>query len=278
MITIGLDPNIATIGPFTIAWHGLLTALAVVVGVWVSSRYAPSRGIAADDIYSAALWAVPAGIVGARLFHVVDQWEFYLAHPLSIFALNSGGLAIYGAVIGGTVGVLAFVRIKRIRFWPVMDVATPGLLVAQVIGRAGCLLNGDSYGAITDFPFAIVYTHPNAMAPINVPTHAFPIYEILWNLAALGLIWGLRRRLRPDGMMFLGYGLAYGLGRFGLTFIRDNEAFLFGLRQAHVISILVVLAVIPTMIYLRSRPASAALPVRVGPSRAARRRAERAED
>src|SRR3990172_2719392 len=100
-IAIGIDPIIAHAGGFELRWYGLAIMAAVLIGIWVAGHEARRRGISVDDIYSLGLWGVVGGIIGARLFHVLDKWEFYLANPQQILALQQGGLAIWGGVVGG---------------------------------------------------------------------------------------------------------------------------------------------------------------------------------
>lgn len=237
MITIGMDPNIVTIGQFTLTWHGLLTAVAVIVGVLVSARLAKSFGVTEDDVYGVALWAVPGGIVGARVVHVIDNLEIYLRNPIDVF--NFQGTAIYGAIIGGAFAGVAYAVIKRMNVGRMADIAAFGLILAMMVGRIGCIINGDAWGAATRAEWGFVYTHPGAFAPLNVATHPAAVYEILWDLVVLAIIWRFRRIPHPDGAIFLVYAATYSVGRFFITFFRENLIVLGGLQQAQIIAVLV---------------------------------------
>jgi phosphatidylglycerol:prolipoprotein diacylglycerol transferase len=146
-----------------------------------------------------------------------------------------------------------YARIGRLPALRLLDVATPGLLLGQMIGRLGSLVNGESWGTQTSLPWGIVYTHPDARLPLEslgLPTHPYAVYEIAWNLVAFGLLWRLRERWRLDGVLFAVYLLLYSAGRFGLTFVREEGYFLFGLQQAQVIAAAVFLFALPFLVYL----------------------------
>ncbi|MBI2305229.1 MAG: prolipoprotein diacylglyceryl transferase [Chloroflexi bacterium] len=259
MITIGIDPNLFQLGPFTVSWHGLLTAVGVLFGVWLAVAIAKrgNSGITEDDVYNMALWVVPGGIIGARLFHVVDKWGYYSLNPGAIFALHDGGLAVMGGIFGGVVTWLVYSRVKGIAIAPLAAPAAFGLIVGQIIGRMGCIINGDAYGIPTDLSWAFVYTNPGAYAPLGVPGHPTPVYEILWDLVVLGGLILLRRRMNHQGAIFLVYMAGYAFGRFFITFLRQNDIIFMGLKEAQLLSLLFMAISIPWLAYLYLRPARA---------------------
>src|SRR5688572_17894404 len=101
MIEINIDPTMLQLGPIMLSWHGVFTAIGLFIGVWITARLAPLIGLTVDDVYNAAPWTVLGGVVGARLFHVVDQWSYYSTRPMQILMVQEGGIAIFGAIIGG---------------------------------------------------------------------------------------------------------------------------------------------------------------------------------
>jgi phosphatidylglycerol---prolipoprotein diacylglyceryl transferase len=246
MITIDFrfDPIIAQIGPFQLGWHGIFTALAVVAGVSLALRLASSRGISTELVSRVATWAVVGGIIGARVFHVLDHLPQYAQDPLSAFAVWQGGIAVYGAFIGGLVaGGIAAWR-NGANAWPLLDIAAPAMLVGQAVGRLGCLCNGDAWGAdATGCPvcLAIRYSHANDLLPAGlrgVPTYAYPAYEIAAEVLLLAVLWFARGRLQArPGAAFLVTAIGYAVIRFVLTYLRQETVIAFGLQEAQVVAL-----------------------------------------
>lgn len=259
LIEIDIDPVIVRIGPLALRWYSLMIMVGVSVGVWLSSRFAAKRGISPDDTYSAAFWVVGGGIIGARLAHVIDRFDFYRADPLKILAIYEGGLAIWGGVLVGGLAGWWFTQRNGISFWPFADSVAHGTLLGQAIGRFGCIINGDVAGKPTGGDWGFVYTNPGALLPkaeyFNVPTHPYPLFEMGLDLALFGLLFLVARRARFDGAVFLVYCVGYSFIRFLLTFVREEEIFLFGLQQAQVLSLLVIVLAAYFYLYLRSHPA-----------------------
>jgi phosphatidylglycerol:prolipoprotein diacylglycerol transferase len=181
---------------------------------------------------------VLGGIAGARLAHVVDKLEYYSADPMAALAFWQGGLAIWGALIGGVSAALLVCRRQRLSFLRLADLTAPGLLVALSIGRLGSIVNGDATGAPSESPLALVYTNAQALTPqLGVPTHPYAAYEILWNLATLAALLPLGRQFRQSGLAFCSYTMLYATGRFYLSGLRQEHVWLYGLQQAQVIAL-----------------------------------------
>ncbi len=268
MIHIGMDPNIFTSGSFTMSWHGFFTGLAVLAAVVLAARMAKEKGFLSDDVYSVALWGVIGGIIGARLFHVIDKWStIYQYDPKQALYFWEGGLALYGALVGGFVFGLAAATIRKMPLGKVADLAAPGMILAQAIGRIGCTINGDAYGKPTSLPWGFLYTNPAAAATAGpwvnghlVAGQPVPVYEIIFDLIILAVLLRLRKRLKNDWMLFLIYASAYAVVRFGLDFLRGDEAAIAGpFHQAQVISLAVMVITIPLAIWLARRPARQAV-------------------
>jgi phosphatidylglycerol:prolipoprotein diacylglycerol transferase len=240
-IEITIDPIIAQIGPFQLGWHGIFSMLALFAGVWVGLWRARQLGLDTDTMASGLGWVIAGAVVGARLFHVLDHIPYYAQHPLEIVAVWQGGIAVYGGFVGGVLaGAVAAWRLG-LPVWLSLDAAAPGMLIGQAIGRIGCLINGDAWGAPTGCPCGVVYWHGHALIPpdlLGVPTHPYPLYEIAGVAILLGLLWATRGKSSRPGTAFLLTTLGYGVIRFGLSFVRQETVIVFGLQEAQIIAIL----------------------------------------
>ena len=290
-ITIGMDPDF-DFGPFTLSWHGLLTFIAVAISVFLVVRWGTREGLVADSIYSVAVWAIVGGVVGARLLHIADQWnEVYGPDPIKILYVWQGGVTIYGAILGGFVGGALYIITRNsawyLGLWTryfkflgepkkaplpgvgrLADIAAPAMLISQAIGRVGDIINGEHFADPSSLPWAVVYTHPESPGLGRPPSHPAVAYELLMDLAILGLLWGLRKRLRPDGMFFALYLASYSVGRFFLSFLRAEFNEYGGLNEAQIIALVVIAITIPLLVFK-------ARLVRPEPARRVRRRRAR---
>ena len=273
-ISIGINPNLIDFWGLTLSWHGVMTFVGVAVAVWLVARWGGREGMTVDSIYSVAVWAIIGGVIGARILHVIDFWdEVYKDNLISVFSVWSGGIAIYGAIIGGFIGGALYIMIRNsswfLGIWrtvfPFMgeahkanlpgigrlaDVTAPALLIGQAIGRVGDVINGEHFAKVTELPWGVIYTHPNSPGIFRPPTHPAVGYELLFDLALFVAIWPLRNRLRPNGMFFALYLASYSIGRFFISFLREEFNEYFGaLNEAQVVAIIVVLVTVPLLVW-----------------------------
>jgi phosphatidylglycerol:prolipoprotein diacylglycerol transferase len=245
-IIININPVIGYIGPLEIRWYSLAIMVAIVSAVIISLWQAKKKGMSTDIIISLVPWVLLGGILGARMFHIFDHWSYYMANPGLILNLQQGGLAIWGALLGGVLAAVICTLVKRIPLRKLLDIAVPGLLVAQIIGRLGCIINGDAYGGPTTLPWGFIYIHPQAMLPpglMGIPTHPYPVYDMLWNGLVLILIMIFRPRFKQDGIAFATYLGMYAVGRFILSFVRQERILFWGLQEAQVVAIFILIGV-----------------------------------
>jgi phosphatidylglycerol:prolipoprotein diacylglycerol transferase len=255
MITIGIDPIIFSIGHFHIRWYSLIVITAIAVGVWLAARQAERKGFAKADIYDGALWVVLAGMLGARLFHVIDHWPHeYAPNPIRALYIWEGGLAIWGGVFGGLVAVAVLAWRRGWRLPRLLDAAAPGLVLGQALGRFACIITGDAMGKPTNGPLGFAYTNPGAMVPeLGVYYTPTPVYEIIMNLAIFAVVWRLRNRKLPEGGLFLIYLLLYSTGRFIVTFWSSYQIVAFGLNQAQLVSLAAFTIGLPWLVIVLRR-------------------------
>ena len=251
MITININPVAFSIGAFEVRWYGIMVVLAVVALIAIALREAKRVGLAEEHIYSVGLWGIIGGIIVSRLLHVIDKWGYYMAHPGQIIGFE--GLTVYGAVLGALLAVLIYCWVKKNSFWLLGDVIAPGAILGQAIGRIGCLMNGCCYGLPTSLPWGVVYTNPGSYCPLDETFQPTQIYHLIWNLIGFGILWSLRRRLKPQGSLFLLYLALYAAGDLSIRFVRVGEPFrsgmFFNMQQAQLIGIIILLVTVPWLIF-----------------------------
>ncbi|KAF2411907.1 prolipoprotein diacylglyceryl transferase [Microbacterium sp. B35-04] len=227
------------IGPLRIHIYALCIITGIIIAVlWTNARLT-KRGAEPWVVIDIALLAVPLAIITARIYHVLTHWSFYFgegADPLSALYIWEGGIAIYGALIGGAVGAWLGCRWTGIRFWTFADALAPALLLAQAIGRFGNWFNQELYGLPTDVPWGLEIDYPNPAWPIGLPEgtlyHPTFLYEVLWNaLGVLVIVWVGRRFRLQWGRLFAVYLMWYSAGRIVWESIRIDPSDIFlGLR------------------------------------------------
>ena len=263
MVEIDIGSNISVFRDFILSWHGFYSFIAVAVAVVLVGRWSPMKGIDPDEIYSTAIWAIIGGVIGARVVHVADNWGYYSANPSLIVAIWTGGIGLWGGILGGFLGGIAYAAFKHfplVKMGQIADLAAPAMLLSQSIGRIGDVINGEHCARALDFPLAWIWTNPASDAGacpngVGIAVHPVIGYEILWNFLSLFIVWKLRNRLKPDGMIFALYIALYSVGRFFITFGRTDNLHAFGLQEAQFIALIVLAIAIPVLI-IKARPVS----------------------
>ena len=259
MITVNIDPILLQVGHFALRWYGLIVVTAASIGIWVALREAKRKGLSEYQFADAIPWVIVGGLIGARLFHVIDHWpDEYVANPLRALYIWEGGLAIWGGVIGGLTALALFAWRRALALAVLLDTAVPGLVLGQAIGRIACVITGDAVGKPTTGPFGLAYSNPAAMVPqLGVYYAPTPIYEILMNLTIFAVVWRLRKRPLPDGALFLVYLVLYSVGRFVITFWSAYKTIALGFNQAQLISLAGLAVGLPILTILLWRMRSA---------------------
>lgn len=248
------------VGPLRIHFYAVFIIIGIAVAIFLGNRRLVSRGGEKWVVLDVALWTVPFGLIGARLFHVVTHPTDYFGpgrNMLEIFAIWNGGLAIFGGLILGAFGAYVGCRQAGIRFLSFADAIAPGVLLAQAIGRWGNYFNQELFGKPTDLPWAIEITRPNLAIPTGLPEssvfHPTFFYEFLWSVFGLAVLLFLDKRFDLRwGRLFAVYLAYYSIGRFWIEGIRIDPSEIFlGLRTNQWSALLTVLVAIGLFVYSR---------------------------
>ena len=271
--------NSISIGPLELRAYGLMIALGVLAAVWMSQHRWAARGGNPEDISRVALWAVPAGLIGARLYHVITDWKkFDSGGWLDAFAIWKGGLGIPGGMTAGVLVGLWAIRRQRMNRGETLAAMVPALPLAQAIGRLGNWFNQELYGSPTDLPWGLEIDRAHRpQQHLDVETfHPTFLYEGLWNLALCGLLLLLdRRRLRANapllvadarartpGSILAVYIFGYGLGRLWIEAVRiDHASLVWGVRINIWMSLVLIVSATLYMLWSRRKPSRPSRPV-----------------
>ena len=266
-ITINhLKSSISVFG-FRIAFYGIIIGIGMLAGLWIAQSDAKRRGQDPELYLDFALYAIICTIIGARLYYVIFEWDYYKNNLLQIFNLRAGGLAIYGGVIAGTITMIVYTRMKKVSFFSMADTGVLGLVTGQIIGRWGNFFNCEAFGGYTDSLLAMrirralvndnmlnadVLSHKiveNGVEYIQV--HPTFFYESCWNLCLLLFMLWFRRYKKYDGQMLWIYLLGYGIGRFWIESLRTDQLILFGtgLPVSQALSLVLILVAAGNLIW-----------------------------
>ncbi len=227
--------GVLKLGPLSLHAYGVCIALGMALGVWFAGRRWAARGGDAGDLGRMATWALPAGVIGARIYHVITDWKSFNGRRGDIFKIWEGGLGIWGGVALGTVAGLLAARTFKLPLTAMLEVAAPAIPLAQAVGRWGNWFNQELFGGPSTLPWAVEIAREKRGTQTGFETfHPTFLYESLWNLLVVGLVlmverrWG--KRLKP-GRPFAVYVGGYSVGRLAIEQMRtDTATMLFGYR------------------------------------------------
>ncbi len=235
-------------GSIAVRWYGFLIASAVLIGVTLSQYLAKRRQVDPDLLADLAIWLVISAIPAARIYYVVFQWPQYQNNPGDILAVWKGGIAIHGAILGGTIAALIFAKLKKVSIWQLADLVVPSLALGQAIGRWGNFFNSEAFGRPTDLPWKLYI--PLANRPLDYANfeyfHPTFLYESLWNLLVFSLLLFIFfRSLKLNspikiGTLTLFYLIAYSIGRFFVEGLRTDSLMAGQLRTAQIVSLILI--------------------------------------
>lgn len=253
-----LKSSISVFG-FRIAFYGIIIGIGMLAGIWIAQSDAKRRGQDPELYLDFALYAIICAIIGARIYYVIFNWDYYGKNLYQIVNLRAGGLAIYGGVIAGAITMLVYTHVKKVSFFSMADTGVLGLVTGQIIGRWGNFFNCEAFGGYTDSLFAMrikstlvndnmlnadVLSHKIVENGVEfIQVHPTFLYESCWNLCLLLFMLWFRRQKKYDGQMLWIYLCGYGFGRFWIEGLRTDQLILFGtgLAVSQMLSLILVL-------------------------------------
>ncbi len=266
-----LSRSAFTIAGQDIYWYGIVIGLGVILGVLLAIYEAKRTGQDPDMYVDFVIYAMIFSIIGARLYYVIFSWDFYSQHPEKIFALREGGLAIYGAIIGGVLTAIVYCKVKKKNFWLLADTAAPSLILGQMLGRWGNFFNREAFGGYTDGLFAMRYQLSQVRAADltqgildnlvtvdgikYIQVHPTFLYESAWNFVILIILLILLSRRKFDGQIFATYLFGYALGRVWIEGLRTDQLLIAGIPVSQALSAVLIVVAVILYFYRRKKEA-----------------------
>lgn len=216
-----------------IMWYGVLMALAMILCVFIALKEGKRVNISEDDLLNLAIIAIPAGLLGARLYYVIFNWSWYSNHLSEILNFRGGGMAIHGALIGGILAGFIYTKIKKINFFKMADTVMIGIPLGQAIGRWGNYINGEAHGGPTNLPWGIMVD--------GIKVHPTFLYESIWDLGIFIFLWYFRKKKTYEGQLAIIYLILYSIGRFFIEGLRTDSLMFGPLKMAQLISLVTII-------------------------------------
>lgn len=254
---MAIDPIAFELGPLSVAWYGIIIVAAMIIAIYLTIREGEKRGVSEDFVVDTAFWLLPMGILGARLYYVFFELDYYLSNPTQILAIWEGGLAIYGGVIAGLITLYWRCKKDNVPLLLMSDIITPYLLLAQAIGRWGNFINQEAHGGEVSrqllenlmLPeFIIEGMHIN-----GAYYHPTFLYESIWSLIGVAILLIIRNRHKflLRGETTAGYFIWYGIGRMIIEGMRTDSLYLGPVRISQILSAVIILIGIGMIVYFR---------------------------
>jgi len=239
-VEIGLEPVLVRFGPYAVRWFGLLALVGLGSGVWLTLHELDRLSIRRAAVLNAVCWAVPIGVLGARVVHVVGWWDFYLLRPADIWQLSMGELSLWGGLVSGGLAVALALRHDPVVRRALFNAAAPGVALGIAIGQVGAFVDGAGQGLPTDLAWATTYSSPSSSTPdFGVPRHPAQMYDALVCIGLLVVL--LRLPMAVRARVFI---LGYATARMLAGAVRLEPAFLFGLQIEQILALVVAVGVI----------------------------------
>ncbi|MDE6182603.1 MAG: prolipoprotein diacylglyceryl transferase [Eubacteriales bacterium] len=258
-----LDRIAFSIFNIDIYWYGVIIATGIFLGLMITLKEAKRTGQNTEIYTDGLIYATIFSLIFARMYYVIFSWDYFKDNLTEIFAIRNGGIAIYGAIIGGTLTCLIYAKIRKVSFLKLADTASMGLLIGQILGRWGNFVNREAFGTYTDSLFAMRYLksqvsniHPDVLKNViningteYIQVHPTFLYESLWNIGILIIIYLYRKKKKFDGELMAIYFIGYGIGRFWIEGLR-TDALMIGHTNLAISQVLSLVLVFSFILFL----------------------------
>ncbi|OGO79004.1 MAG: prolipoprotein diacylglyceryl transferase [Clostridiales bacterium GWB2_37_7] len=240
-----MNPIAFEVFGLSIRWYGILLSTGIMVGILLAYNEAKRLGRNPEYIIDLSLWCVPAAVIGARLYYVLLEWDYYNGDVMRMINIREGGLAIHGALIAAVLSGYVFTKIKKLSFWETADIVAPSIIIGQAIGRWGNFINGEAHGGVTNLPWGIMID--------GIKVHPTFLYESLWNLGVFFILLAFRKKKKNNGEVFLLYGILYSMGRYWIEGLRTDSLMFMGMRAAQLLSLAIIVVFAMVFYFIRHR-------------------------
>jgi len=239
-----IEPIALKIGPLNIHWYGLIISFALLLGFSFVIYQSKKSVIPTEFFLDFFIIGIPISVIGARIYFVIFNLNYYLSNPYKIIAIWQGGLAIHGAIIGGLLILIYLTRKRKLSFLKIVDILAPAVILGQAIGRWGNFINQEAYGDIVSKEFISNFPDliQNQMFIQGNYHHPTFLYESMWNIIIfILLIWLSNQMFSKDGDIFFSYMVGYSIGRFFIEDLRTDSLMFLNFQVAQLISIILIL-------------------------------------
>lgn len=249
-------PNLFSLGPLTLHTYGLFVALGFTAGLLVTLRLGRAYGLSSQQVMDMAFVSIVSGIIGSRLLFVLINLPHFKAHPLDIFKIWQGGLVFSGGLVAVALTLFWYGRRQHLSFWRIGDLCAPGVSLGQAFGRIGCFMAGCCYGKPTDGACSVLFTHPDSLAPLNIPLHPTQLYEAAIGLVIFAVLWILQKRKKYQGQVMLWFLILHSTGRLlAEKFRADHRGWIPGtdMSVTQLVAMLILLGSVLVLFLVKSK-------------------------
>jgi len=249
-------PDLISIGPFTIHTYGFFVAVGFAVGILAAVKVGKTQGVPSQQVMDMAFVMIVWSIIGSRLFYVLINFSYYKAHPLDIIKIWQGGLVFSGGLVATAAAMWWYLRRHRLAFWSTGDLWAPSLALGQAIGRFGCFMAGCCYGRPTGSSWGVVFTHPQTLAPLNIPLYPTQMFEAVSGFAVFLALIFLHGKKTFEGQVFLWYLILHSTARLFVERFRGDERGLIPgteMSATQLLATLILVGSVVVLLVMRSR-------------------------